>query len=266
MEDKQQVIEQLSKIYNFDIDDALRKLKLTNTKPQTPEKSSNQIKPSQKKKKLILPWSGMVCEDACKGLKLYHKLFIQCSNSVDEGKNYCKGCLKHNLKYGTVNDRLKVGVLDYIDPSGTKVLPYANVMDKLNITKAEVLREADRLNITVPECQFDKIKTRRGRPKKIDTNVSDTDSDTSTDEKKPALKKRGRPKKEKKKVTVDIGDNIAASILNIEKPIKIQEITVTKKTIKGKDYLISISNNKLFDIETHDTIGYWNESTEQIED
>ena len=253
------IVEQLSKEYNFNIEEALQKLELNTSSSPT--------------RKIVLPWTGEVCNKSCCGIKLYHRMFIQCSNSPSKNGLYCKTCEKNKLKYGTIEDRKRVKPLDYVSPGGIKVLPYINIMEKLNLTKEEVIREANRLDITIPDDQFVKVKKTRGRPKKQILNVSDTESEKSVnDDEQKKVKKRGRPKKEKKEVKVDIGKAAAASMFNFEK-IKTEhqnneliEITVTKKRIKNKDYLISISNNKLFDIETHEEVGYWNEATEQIEE
>lgn len=265
MQDKsvEKVVEQLSNIYNFDLSEALTRLDLKS-------KNSQHLSNS----KIVLPWTGNVCETTCKGLKLYHRLFIQCPNKQDKHSVYCKTCMKRGLKYGTVEDRLKVGDLEYVDPTGIKVVPYANIMDKLDITKDEVLREASLQNITIPETQFEKHISKRGRPKKQIIQVSDTESEASETpqtsqelvQKKP-IKKRGRPKKQQKQVKVDIGDEIAANILKIDNSIvlKTQNVKVVKIAIKHTDYLICMSNNKLFDISTHEEVGYWNSAIEQIE-
>nr|QFG74951.1 MAG: hypothetical protein [Megaviridae environmental sample] len=267
MQDKsvEKVVEELSTIYNFDLSEALTRLELTN-------KNSH----SSSKSKLVLPWTGKVCETTCKGLKLYHRLFVQCPNNQDKHSVYCKTCIKRGLKYGTVEDRLKVGELEYVDPTGIKVVPYANVMEKLGITKDEALREASLQNITIPEAQFEKHISKRGRPKKQIIQVSDTESETSQDTDhshpqesviKKIPKKRGRPKKQQKQVKVDIGDEIASNILKIDNSIvlKTQNVKVVKITIKHTDYLICMSNNKLYDISTQEEVGYWNSAIEQIE-
>ena len=265
MQDKsvEKVVEQLSNIYNFDLSEALTRLDLKN---KNGHHASNT--------KIVLPWTGTICETSCRGLKLYHRLFIQCTNKQDKDSVYCKTCIKRGLKYGTVEDRLKVGDLEYVDPTGIKVVPYANVMEKLDITKDEILREAALQNITIPETQFEKQVSKRGRPKKQIIQVSDTESEASEtsqtsqeliSKKKP--KKRGRPKKQQKQVKVDIGDEIASNILKIDNSIvlKTQNVKVVKITIKHTDYLICMSNNKLYDISTQEEVGYWNSAIEQIE-
>jgi len=74
------------------------------------------------------------------------------------------------------------------------LLPYANIMIKLNISKKRAIEEALKFGLTIPDDQFIEKKIRRGRPKKqkiMSSVVSDTDSDGEI-----VKKKRGRPKKE----------------------------------------------------------------------
>jgi hypothetical protein len=256
--DIEQTILKLSTIYGFDFKEACLKLK---TK-------------CDKKSNIILPWTGHVCNDSCQGLKLYHRLFIQCSKQPKKNDIYCETCIKNKHKYGTVKDRLAVGILDYISPTNIKVVPYANVLEKLNITKEEVLREASLQNIIIPESQFEKTKTKRGRPKKQVIQVSDTESEDFADGKgsdpliQPALKKRGRPKKEQKQVKIDIGntENVELSDKTNTILINKEPIIVSDIKIKEIDYWISINTNKLYNKHTCAEIGYWNSAIEQIEE
>ena len=146
----------------------------------------------------VLPWCGVVIEGCCKGLRLNNGLHTQCNRSRSSN-DYCGSCVKlmekngGSLPYGSVDDRLKCGILDYVDPKGKGTVPFANVMKKLNISKEEALKEAEKLGWTIPECHFEEKKGKRGRPKK-DTSADDTASECSEGEKK----KRGRPKKKQR--------------------------------------------------------------------
>ena len=161
----------------------------------------------------VLPWCGFVIEECCRGLKLNNGLHTQCNRSRGE-KDYCMSCVKlmekngGSLPYGSVDDRLKCDILDYIDPKGKATIPFANVMKKLNISKEEALKEAEKLGWTIPECHFEEKKGKRGRPKK-DTSADDTASECSEGEKK----KRGRPKKNKEVVSNNAGEDLIASLL-----------------------------------------------------
>ena len=239
----------------------------------------------------VLPWCGVVIEECCKGLKLNNGLHTQCNRS--RGSNdYCGSCVKlmekngGSLPYGSVDDRLKCGILDYVDPKGKGTVPFANVMKKLNISKEEALKEAEKLGWTIPECHFEEKKGKRGRPKK-DTSADDTASECSEGEKK----KRGRPKKNKEIVNNNAGEDLIASLLEqenteekkagasseelnaeelIEEEVEDEdededETKVIKFEIEGKTYLKS-EDNVLYDMESHDAIGIWNEESNKIEE
>ncbi len=230
----------------------------------------------------VLPWCGVVIEGCCKGLRLNNGLHTQCNRS--RGSNdYCGSCVKlmekngGSLPYGSVDDRLKCGILDYVDPKGKGTVPFANVMKKLNISKEEALKEAEKLGWTIPECHFEEKKGKRGRPKK-DTSADDTGSECSEGEKK----KRGRPKKNKEVVNNNAGEDLIASLLEqensqeekkeeelveevIEEEEEEDETKVIKFEIEGKTYLKS-EDNVLYDMESHDAIGLWNEESNKIEE
>jgi hypothetical protein len=97
-------------------------------------------------------------------------------------------------EYGTIQQRMSTGIFEYTDPKGRKPVAYTKVMKKHNISKEDVMEEAGKFNITVNEGHFvapvDCVK--RGRPK-------------SEKESKPKGAK-GRPKKEKKVVSVEDGE------------------------------------------------------------
>jgi hypothetical protein len=234
----------------------------------------------------VLPWCGVILEDCCKALRLNNGLHTQC-NRMRGSEDYCGSCLKlmekngGSLPYGSVDDRLKCDILDYVDPKGKATIPFANVMKKLNISKEEALKEAEKLGWTIPECHFEEKKGKRGRPSKAkDTSADDTESECSEGEKK----KRGRPKKTKEVVSNNAGEDLIASLLEQEntqaeedkeeelvedvveeEEEEEEETKVIKFEIEGKTYLKS-EDNVLYDMESHDAIGLWNEETKKIEE
>jgi hypothetical protein len=239
-------------------------------------------KKEEKKMNCVLPWCGVVDESCCKALKLNNGLHTQCQRGISDGEDYCGSCVKliekngGSAPYGTVNDRVKCGILDYIDPKGKATVPFANVMKKLNINKEEALKEAERLGLSIPECHFEEKKGKRGRPKK-DTSADDTASETSDEGEK---KKRGRPKKTKEVVSMNAGEDLIASLLEQENnkennedseltmevlEEEEEETKVIKFEIEGKTYLKS-EDNVLYDMESHDAIGIWNEDKKEIEE
>ena len=247
----------------------------------------------------VLPWCGEVILGKCSALKLNSGLHTQCMKNCVE--KYCEPCRKLVDKnggiapYGTVDDRLKCDILEYKDPKGKQTIPYANVMKKLNINKEEALKEAEKLGWSIPECHFEVKSSKRGRPKK-DTSAEDTESEGGSES--GEKKKRGRPKKDKEVVTANVGEDLIASLILESKEEKAKEIncvpvpvpvsvpisevndeelkpseidddddetSVVKFEIDGKTYLKS-EDNVLFDMNSHDCVGIWNEETKSIDE
>ena len=144
-----------------------------------------------KKGKFVLPWSGIVDENCCQGLKNNYGIFTQCMNPKVTDCRFCKQCVVAIAKNGdehpcgTVVERLEVGINEYKDPKGKKVVHYTQYMKRMNITKDDVLQLAD--GKFVDPSHFVSSNSKRGRPKKNNIIVHDSDDD---DKKKP-----GRPKK-----------------------------------------------------------------------
>lgn len=108
-------------------------------------------------------------------------------------------------------------------------------------------------------------KKKRGRPRKEKTAPVEA-------------KKRGRPRKEKKVSSTPNSDDLIASLVesvkreetnednrsNIKEEQEDEEaVHVKRREINGKMYLLS-SDNIVYDIDSHDEIGTFNEETEQI--
>ena len=108
-------------------------------------------------------------------------------------------------------------------------------------------------------------KKKRGRPRKEKKEPSEP-------------KKRGRPRKEKKVSTTPTSDDLIASLVESVKREEIKEdnksnieeeeeeeeaVHVKRREINGKMYLLS-SDNIVYDIDSHDEIGTFNEETGQI--
>ena len=138
---------------------------------------------------------------------------------------------------------------------------------------------------SIPECQFELKSSKRGRPKK-DTSAEDTESEAGSES--GEKKKRGRPKKEKEIVTANVGEDLIASLIQesqeekveetspVSEPVKDEELqpaeideddetNVVKFEIDGKTYLKS-DDNVLFDMNSHDCVGLWNEESKSIDE
>lgn len=150
----------------------------------------------EKKPSIVLPYCGVVNNNKCYAMRKNHGLFTQCRNKLFD-ENYCSVCKEaaknsptNKPPHGDIRNREQMEETGMLNG----LLPYANIMIKLNISKKRAIEEALKFGLTIPDDQFIEKKIRRGRPKKqkiMSSVVSDTDSDGEI-----VKKKRGRPKKE----------------------------------------------------------------------
>lgn len=199
------LIEYLGGKYKFDIEEELKLLSIEEVEEEINIKK--QPVSSKKKVKIPLPWMGVIDIKKCKAIKFNHGLHTQCTKDAED---LCAKCQAGKLPYGRIEERKKVGVVDYIDPKGKKTIPYINVLEKLNIdlgvAKQTVLEV---FGTEIPEEHLVRRKTKRGRPKKVSTSVSDTESESS----EPSSKKRGRPKKKKEMIST-LGNDLIESLIS----------------------------------------------------
>jgi len=162
--------------------------------------------------KIPLPFSGVVIEGCCRGLKQNHGLYTQCKNEK-KGGEYCVKCEIESKKNesglpdgGHVDDRMRAYVegREYRDSKGRGVTAYVKVMKKLKLSKEEVEEEAKRCGVVIDEKEFDVDSKKKGRPKKVTALTEDSDNES---------KKRGRPKKEKKVVEVSRTEDLFATLI-----------------------------------------------------
>jgi hypothetical protein len=288
-----------------------------------------------------MPWCGVIEEMWCKSVRKNGGLYTQCRKEKVCGE-YCVGCSGEKskngeLKWGSVYDRMKVGIEEYRDRNGNKPLKYIKIMKKAGISMEEVLGEGKRLGWEVPLCHFEENEGKRGRPKKEKSVVEEV----------VEKKKRGRPRKEKEMVSQNAGEDLIASLLLLGVPLGVpppcdgigrqdqdqekepsadltvqekeqltvqekpsadladladqekepsadladltvqekpsadltvqekpsadladedeEETCVIKFTIGGKIYLKS-DDNVLYDLNTHDAVGVWNEKSNEIDE
>ena len=159
-----------------------------------------------KKPKIPIPFYGHIVDGWCYGIKKNHGLYTQCSKPKPNGEIYCKICAKQSMNNasgkpncGDIRDRMAcwTSELTY-KPSGmTKEIPYANLLNKLNIDINDANEVTNSLGWgDIPQCHLVEKKARRGRPK---TKVVVEDSDDEQQK-----KKRGRPKKDNKLTDDDL--------------------------------------------------------------
>ena len=223
------VVEALSSEYNFSASEASSKLNLLGLKVSVgggrKERKSVEKAP-QDKTAFPLPFSGRNVEECCQSLRQNQGLYTQCRNSkaIDD---FCKSCSSKMVsgvpEYGTMSQRLAVGLNDYVDPSGRKVVHYTKLMKKHKVSEEDVLAEARKFGQAVDACHFvqpESDSVKRGRPKaekavKVSSGV------------------KGRPKKTKKVVEIDgEEDDLFASLVaqSINECVVSEVVTVDAAT------------------------------------
>ena len=244
------VVHALAEKHGFDAEAAIRDLGLDqiSVKRSTKAKKAKtpkEVKLARDMPKVLIPWTGKgFGADFCHGLRLNHGLHSQCLMAKCEDGVYCKTCQRQADKnatgkptYGDIESRTAVGILEFRDPKDNKqTIPYANVMEKLGVTREEVEAEASRFGLEIPEGHFVKRETKRGRPATKPTADSDG-SDT-------APKKRGRPKKEKKVIESSVGDALIASLVAQSKASNSSESGDETQTFVEKPKVVKLKATK----------------------
>jgi len=208
----EEVVIALSREYNFSASEASSKLGLVGVKVSVTDGSVGRkrkvvAKECVEKSAFPLPFMGRNVEECCQSLRQSQGLYTQCRNSK-AGEKFCKSCSSKMVdgvpEYGTIEQRLAVGVNDYVDPSGRKVVHYTKIMKKYKVSEEQVIAEAKKLGQVVDGCHFiqpESDNVKRGRPKaekpaKVSSGV------------------KGRPKKTKKVVEIDgEEDDLFASLV-----------------------------------------------------
>jgi hypothetical protein len=229
----QSVVEALSSEYKFSASEASSKLNLLGLKVNVVGGRKKAVeKAVEDKTAFPLPFSGRNVEDCCQSLRQSQGLYTQCRNSkaIDD---FCKSCSSKMVdgvpEYGTMLQRLAVGLNDYVDPSGRKVVHYTKIMKKHKVSEEQVLAEARKFGQVVDACHFvqpESDSVKRGRPKaekpaKVSSGV------------------KGRPKKTKKVVEIDgeeddlfaalVAESINASV--VSEVVSVDAATVSEVVV-----------------------------------
>ena len=123
-----------------------------------------------------LPFDGKEYVMNCSALKKCEGLYSQCVQKKSVDSNWCKGCAVQIAKndgkplYGSIQDRLSVDIMEYVDPKGVKVSAFKKVMKKLKISDSEIESECVRLGINILDIHMkeeDEVEKKKGRPKKV---------------------------------------------------------------------------------------------------
>jgi hypothetical protein len=204
------LVRSLGEMYNFDSEEAIRKMNL-DVKKEIKEKS-----------KYPLPFNNKKNENCCNGLRQNHGLYTQCESVKVKENEYCKKCQNECSKnssgkpdYGCIEDRLQCGLYEFRDPKGKSPIAYTKLMSKLKFTREEVENEAKRLNYEIDPMHFEYTEEpKRGRPKsekkEKDVNVASPG-------------KKGRPKKMNKEIELisDVSEDIFASLVENANAIQV---------------------------------------------
>ncbi len=227
-------VQVLAEKFNFDADEAIQMLGLSMIKLERkmPEKAkvAKAVKVVAPKSAFPLPYIGEFNDACCYALRQNNGLYTQCTGNRKGEASYCKVCANQMQKvgadipeYGTIQQRMAVGIFEYVDPKGRKPIAYAKIMKKLKLDETQVLAEAGKHNITInPEHFVVPEDSKRGRPKA---------------EKAPKEKKngKGRPKKISKVLEIegDDEDLFAALVAEANESEEGDEIVIAGKK-KGK--------------------------------
>ena len=225
-------VEECGRHYGFNADEACELLGLTvmkiERKSSQKEKGVKKVKVSTPKPAFPLPFNGEFNESCCYALRQNNGLYTQCTGLRKGEAHFCKSCATTMQKtgaevpeYGTIQQRLAVGLFEFVDPKGRKPTVYSKIMKKYKITAEQVLEEAGKFNITINPIHFEipVEEAKRGRPKT---------------EKEPKIKGvKGRPKKEKKVLLIEGDDEDLFAALVAEANESADE-SQPKKKVAGK--------------------------------
>ena len=195
----ERAVELLCKHYKLPVEEAKSVVKNKKTKKMISKPST------------LIPFLGKV-DGWCDGLKLSHGIYSQCTNKPMSTGELCKTCQKQAdaNEHGKPNCGLASERADdmenWRDPKNRSPTHFGNIVMKMELDVDAVVAECKRVyaledDYELPSELFEAKKQGRGRPKKVNPIVGDTD-----DEGEPAKKPRGRPKKATKTV-VDVTNN-----------------------------------------------------------
>ncbi len=137
-------------------------------KPKAAKKPKNENTPA-----FALPWTGTPMTGCCQGIRSNYDTYTQCHQPCLKGSQYCKTCAKNCGEDGIPKD----GNVDTRGSMTKKIKPYIHFMNAKKLSKQNVLDEAAKFGITLPDQIFEKPSTgAKGRPKKVSAADSDDDS------------------------------------------------------------------------------------------
>jgi len=166
-----QAVQKLSEHFGFSAEDARAYLQQVSVQPELLTAKD-------------LPFCNRRIPGCCDGIAFRNGLYTQCPKKPQQDQ-LCRACWTQkdetgSLKYGNIEDRLKVGPMEFADG---KVAPFARLMAKHGWTREYVESSAKALGWTVPEENFVVVKAKRERkPKSMETRPLSSPIDTDADD------------------------------------------------------------------------------------
>ena len=229
------VVRECGEKYGFDGEVAIRELGLESmvVSRKSARKTSSKEEVKNKvvvlKASFALPFNGECNDLCCQALRQNNGLYTQCQlGRKGENGLYCKSCQQLADKsedgvpeYGTITQRMSVGIFEYVDPKGRKPVSYTKVMKKYKLSEEQVLAEAGRLNITINPGHFvaPVQDSKRGRP-------------ASPKEAKEPKGSKGRPKKAKKVLEIEGDEEDLFASLVADASEEEEEVEVDEKEVE----------------------------------
>ena len=138
-----------------------------------------------KKPSVNLPFCNIIVKQWCYGIKLNHGLYTQCHLKKVKGCEYCKTCLKQSKKNknnlpNSGDIRSRKFNITYIAPNRKKQKKYSEIVNKQKIDIKFAIREAKKLNWTIPENEMKDIKPVKEEDEE-NISLSDMESDDGSD-------------------------------------------------------------------------------------
>lgn len=217
--------------YNFDGAEALEWLGVGKVKERVKKVKVEKVE-KVKVEKVKWPFSKEnVNKEGCEGIKYEQCLFTQCDGKKVNEK-YCVKCLEECGKNasgmpdgGTVEERLKCGLMEYRDTKGRKPISYVKYLIKTKKDVEEVKKMSKEMNVFVDEIHWTEEEVKKGRKKTV-----------KKEEEQGKEKKRGRPKKieeVKKEEVKDLFAELVKESLK-EKCVEKVEEKVEEKVVEKK--------------------------------
>ena len=172
-----QAISDCSVLYNFNVEEALEKLRMN--------MDVEKVEKIKKNKKMSVsypfPFDGKEREECCRNIRYNHGLYTQCEGNREEN-GYCSSCKEESKEFFTIDERISKGN-DYKDSKGRKVVEYIKIIKKLKLNEEEIKKEAEKKGIVLESSIFEEkivekkekkiVDSKRGRPKKPEMVVEE---------------------------------------------------------------------------------------------